>query len=338
MILVTGGTGLVGSHLLYKLVTANKKVRAIVRDTAKIDQANKIFSYYTDNAEELINKIEWHRADILDLESLDSAFDNVEKVYHCAAMVAIGGKQNHKIIQNNVNGTEHIVNLCIEKGVKKLCHVSSVAALGHAMNGELVDENTKWSNTKNSSAYSISKYKSEMEVWRGIQEGLHAVIVNPSVILGPGIWNSGSGALFTKAAKGMKFYTEGITGFVDVRDVVDSMILLMEKDINNERFLINSENLSYKELFDQVAENMSVKKPTVKATKGLLFIAYVLDKAASMLQIKKQEITKEVIRAGNSNSRYSNQKIIQQLGKSFISINQSIGFIASKYKNELTIN
>ena len=338
MILVTGGTGLVGSHLLYELANNNKSIKAIIRNRAKIDLVKKIFSYYSNDVDTLINRIDWVDADMLNLAELDDAFHDVTQVYNCAAVVAIGGKKGTELIDQNVTGTENIVNLCLEKGVKKLCHISSIAALGNSINGEMINEESKWINSKNHSAYSVSKYKSEMEVWRGVQEGLNAVIVNPSVILGPGIWNSGSGLLFTKAAKGMKFYTEGVTGYVDVRDVVDSMIQLMESDITNERFVINSENISYKDLFDQVAEVMNVKKPGIKATKGLLKTAYVLDSLASMLAIKKHEITKDVIRASNSRSNYTNEKIKNRINKNFIPVKESIDFIAKKFKEELTMN
>ena len=338
MILVTGGTGLVGSHLLYEITKSEKSVKAIIRNRAKIDLVKKIFSYYSNNTDELINKINWVDADMLNLAELEDAFKDVTQVYHCAAVVAIGGKKGYELIDQNVTGTENVVNLCLEKGVEKLCHISSIAALGNAINGELIDENSIWNNSKNQSAYSVSKFKSEMEVWRGIQEGLNAVIVNPSVILGPGIWNSGSGLLFAKAAKGMKFYAEGVTGYVDVRDVVDSMIQLMESDISNERFVINSENLPYKMLFDQIAELMSIDKPKKRATKSMLYTAYILDSLASKLSIKKQEITKDIVRASNTKSAYSNKKIQERINKTFIPINESLDFIAKMFKKELTMN
>jgi len=333
MILVTGGTGLVGSHLLYDLVKQDKPVRAIIRNKNKIKQVKKIFSYYSDDFENLIEKIDWVEGDILDLYSLEKSLVDIHEVYHCAAIVAIGGRKEEELIQANVVGTENVVNLCLEHQVKKLCHVSSIASLGGVLNGELIDENRNWTSSKNRSAYSISKYKSEMEIWRGIQEGLSAVIVNPSVILGPGFWNSGSGALFSKAAKGMKYYTNGTTGFVDVRDVVGVMIDLMEGDVSSERFVLNSENLNYKQLFNMIAEAMQVAKPKKVATKGVLQLAVVLDSFASKLSIKKQEITKDIVRASISHSRYSSEKIKNTIGREFIPIKKSISDIAEKFKN-----
>ncbi len=338
MILVTGGTGLVGSHLLLELVKQSKRIRAIVRNKSKIELVKRVFSYYTDKPEEFMSNIEWIESDMLDLVSLDKAFFNVKQVYHCAAIVSIGGKSRKDLINANVIGTENIVNMCLTHQVEKLCHVSSIASLGNSLNGELIDENTAWTVSKNHSAYSISKFKSEMEVWRGIQEGLNAVIVNPSVIIGPGFWYSGSSSLFTKVAKGMKYYTSGSTGFVDVRDVSDSMIKLMESDIQNERFIISSENLNYKELFENISRVIGVKSPRKEASERLLRIAVIFDSIASILRIKKKEITKSVVRASLSKSNYSNNKIKEAIEKTFISINDSIADTADKFKKELTIS
>jgi nucleoside-diphosphate-sugar epimerase len=338
MILVTGGTGLLGSHLLYDLVRNNESVRAIIRNREKIKSVKKIFSYYTDNSEDLIQKIEWVEGDILDLYSLEKSFEDIRNVYHCAAIVSFNSKNKRELINANVQGTENVVNLCLRKNIEKLCHVSSIASLGSNLNGELIDENSKWISSKNRSAYSISKYKSEMEVWRGIQEGLNAVIVNPSVILGPGFWNSGSGSLFTKAAKGMKYYTNGITGFVDVRDVSEFMIQLLKSDIDAQRFILNAENLSYKDLFEKISDAMNIAKPRKEASRRLLKLAVFMDTIAGSLGIKKREITREIVKSGTSISKYSNEKIKMTIGKAFIPIDESIGSIAEKFKNELTIS
>lgn len=338
MILVTGGTGLIGSHLLYDLVTKDFIIRALYRNHHKLENVKKVFSYYSNHYETLFNKIEWIPADVLDVSSLDEALKGISKVYHCAAMVAIGGKNKEQLIHNNVAATENVVNLSIQHGVDKLCHVSSVAALGGPVHGEFITEESKWTSTKNHSAYAVSKFKSEMEVWRGIQEGLNAVIVNPSVVIGPGFWNSGSGSLFTRAAKETKYYTTGKTGFVDVRDVTRAMVELMESDISKERFILNSENVSYKNLFSNVAEAMNVKKPQKQATKKMLKTISVLEYVVSSLGLKQRELTIDVLRASFSESNYSNEKIKKILGFEFTQIKKSIADTAEKFKKDLTIN
>lgn len=337
MILVTGGTGLVGSHLLYKLVQQMEPVKAIVRNRDKIELVKKVFAYYSNDSESLIQKIDWVDSDLLDLYSLDIAFNEVNEVYHCAAVVSFDGKNKTQMIEANVQGTENVVNLCLNHQVEKLCHVSSIASLGGGLNGEMINEDSKWTSSKNRSVYSESKFKSEMLVWRGIQEGLNAVVVNPSVILGPGFWESGSGSLFTKAAKGMKYYTSGATGYVDVRDVVDAMIKLMESEISSERFILNSENLSYKALFDLIAEITQVEKPKREAKIRLLKLAAFLDLIASKIKIKKREITKQVVISSLSVSKYSNEKIKKAIGINFIPIEISIKEMAEKFNKEITI-
>lgn len=338
MILVTGGTGLVGSHLLFKLVQQNESVRAIIRKKEKIEKVKKVFSFYSNDSDALIQKIEWVKGDMLDLYSLEEAFVGIRQVYHCAAEVSFDGREKNLIINANVQGTENVVNQCLRHKIEKLCHVSSIASLGESLNGEFIDENAKWSSTKNRSSYAVSKYKSEMEVWRGIQEGLNAVIVNPSVILGPGFWNAGIGSLFVKAAKGMKYYTQGETGFVDVRDVVDCMIRLMQSPINAERFVLNSENLGYKQLFYLLANEMKVDKPKYEATKNKLTFAVFLDFIANKLNIKKREITYDIIRASLSKSKYSNKKINEAINPTWISIETSVRDITKKFSKELTIS
>lgn len=337
-ILVTGSTGLIGSHVLYNLVSKDFKVRAFYRDAKKLDKVKKVLSYYSDDYERLFGNIEWVQVDLLDVSSLDDAIKGISKVYHCAAMVAIGGKNKDELIQNNVTATENIVNLSIQHGVDKLCHVSSVAALGGPVNGEFITEESKWTSTKNHSAYAVSKFKSEMEVWRGIQEGLKAVIVNPSVVIGPGFWNSGSGSLFTRAAKETKYYTTGKTGFVDVRDVARAMVELMESDISEERFILNSENVSYKDLFSKVAAAMNVKQPKKPATKKMLKTISALEYLMSGLGLKRRELTKDVVRASFSESNYLNEKIKKALGFKFRSIKDSIEDTTEKYKKDLTIS
>lgn len=338
MILVTGGTGLVGSHLLYDLVTKDYKVRALYRNRQKLEKVKRVFSYYSDHYESHFNKIDWMQGDVLDVSSLNKALKGISKVYHCAAIVAIGGKNKDELIQNNVAAAENIVNLSIQHGVDKLCHVSSVAALGGPVNGEFITEESKWTSTKNHSAYAVSKFKSEMEVWRGIQEGLKAVIVNPSVVIGPGFWSSGSGSLFTRATKETKYYTTGKTGFVDVRDVTRAMVELMESNISEERFVLNAENVSYKDLFTDVASAMHVKKPQKQATKKMLKTISILEYVVSSLGLKKRELTKEVVRASFSESNYSNEKIKEKLGFEFRSIKESIADTAENFKKDLTIN
>lgn len=327
MILVTGGTGLLGSHLLYKLVSAGEKPRAIKRQTSNLEEVKKVFSYYSDNYDELFSKIQWVDADILFPESLDSAFDGVEFVYHAAAYISFNPKDYKKLIRNNLEGTANIVDACIKFNVKKLLHVSSTAALGSAENGGEVTEDLIWSPDKVNTAYSVSKFKSEMEVWKGMEEGLNAVIVNPSIIFGPGFWGKGSSSMFTNIKKSLRYYTNGVTGYVGVNDVTEAMVKLMNCNISGERFIINSENMSYREVFTAISESLKVKPPTKEVTPFLSGLVWRLDAFRSLFGVKRI-ITRDALLAAKNVTRFSNEKIKQAIGIQFQPIKVVIQEIA----------
>ena len=263
MILVTGGTGLVGAHLLYHLIKKDEIIRAIYRSEEKIKAVEKVFSYYTDDVS-LIAKIEWFKADITDIPSMIPAFVGIEKVYHCAAFISFNQKDYKEMRKVNIHGTAIIVNLSIDVKIKKLCFVGSIASVGDALNGKRITEENEWNKELDNSGYSITKFGAEMEIWRASQEQVEVVIVNPGIILGSGFWFAGSGKLFSQVYNGFKYYTEGITGFVGVKDVVNAMILLMNSEVKNERFILVSENKSYKEVFFLIADAFGKKRPSKK--------------------------------------------------------------------------
>ena len=323
MILVTGGTGLVGSHLLYQICQSETKVRAIKRAQSNTSLVRQIFSYYTEKAELLFEKIEWVNADLLNIPELELAFQGVTKVYHCAAWISFNPKHKGKMMQTNIEGTSNVVNLCLARRIHKLCHVSSVASLGHPRDGSSTNENTPWLNGPENSYYALSKYHSEMEVWRGIEEGLNAVIICPAIILGPGKWEKGSSMIFKQVWKGLSFYTSGTNGFVDVRDVVNVMIQLMKGKIKSERFILCSESISFKKTFDYIAEALGKKKPKIKIGNFLSAFGWRLAKIISIITGKTPLITKEIVMAGNSKSIYENKKIKNTLNYKFKSVEQS---------------
>jgi dihydroflavonol-4-reductase len=324
MILVTGGTGLLGSHLLYKLTSSGKRVRVLYRNEEGKKAILKTFSYYAPTASLLLEQLEFVKGDVLDIFSLYDSLKDVSQVYHCAAMVSFAPKDASLMMQINVDGTSNVVNACLEMGVSKLCHVSSVAALGKAPKGEEVTEYTFWKASPENSVYSISKYASEREVWRGVQEGLNAVVVNPTVILGPGDWEKGSSNLFRSAQKGMKYYTHGVTGFVDVRDVATCMVQLMNNSITNERFLINSENIPYRKLFEIANTCFGKPIPSIPASPFLSEVVWRLEKIRSLFTGSNPLITSETTRAAHQQNYFSNAKIRSALNFEFIPIEQAI--------------
>lgn len=331
MILVTGGTGLVGSHLLFWLTQKNYKVRAIYRNESAIDSVRKVFGYYTNNQDSLFSKIEWVQADITNVVSLENAFEGVTMVYHAAALVSFNPKDYYQMRKSNINGTANVVNLCIEKGISKLCYVSSIATLEKSSKSNVVTENSDWNPESNNYGYAITKYGAEMEVWRASQEGLKVVMVNPGVILGPGYWNQGTGELFNKAYKNFPFYSEGVTGFVGVNDVVKAMIQLLEAEIYDERFILVAENKSFKDIFYLMADNFGTKRPTIKVTKLLAELAWMADFAFSKLTGKAITFSKQSAKASLNVYEYSAEKIKNQLNFKFETMDKVIKETCSYY-------
>ncbi|TYB79018.1 SDR family oxidoreductase [Bizionia myxarmorum] len=323
MILVTGGTGLVGSHLLYELLTANKTVKAIYRTEEKQAIVKRIFSYYTEDYLALFNKIEWVEADLLNIPQLIEAFENVDYVYHCAAMISFDPKDYHKLRKTNIEGTANIVNLCISNSIKKLCYVSSVATISDSEKSKHVNEETDWNSEKDNNVYAITKYGAEIEVWRGTQEGLNAVIVNPGVIIGPGLWHEGTGGIFTQIYKGLSFYTKGHVASVYVKDVTVGMMRLMESSITNERFIMVGEHVTYKRFLGLIAENLQKKPPHIEAGFWILSMAWRLDWLKNLLTGRPRKLMKPMIASSQSTTIYDNEKIKDQLNFEFTPIEKS---------------
>lgn len=331
MIVVTGGTGLVGAHLLFDLCQKHKYIRALKRQNSDLEQVKKTFFYYSDDAENLFQKIEWVDADVTDYFALEDAFKGAKQVYHVAAMVSFHEKDKQKMIEINVKGTANVVNASLHHKIEKLCYVSSIAALGRPDANQEATEETPWKDSNKSSPYSISKYKAELEVWRGKEEGLNIVIVNPSIILGPAKWDSGSAALFSLIWKGLKFYTTGENGYVYVRDVSRAMIELMESDISEQRYTLSAENVNYQKLFSVMAENLGKPLPTIAVKPWMSELSWRLFKISSFFTRKRPSITKNTSRSSMKISRYSNQKIKETLGFKFTSLEEMIRLTAKQF-------
>lgn len=331
MILVTGSTGLVGSHLLYNLVNNNEKVRAIYRSKDKLEQVKQVFATYTSNVTPLFNAIEWIKADILDIPALTDAFKNITLVYHCAAFVSFEPNKYPLLRKTNIEGTANIVNLCLSHQVKKLCHVSSIATLGKSLNNDTITEETNWNTEDDNNVYAITKYGAEMEVWRGTQEGLHAVIVNPGVILGAGIWDSGTGSLFKKAHHGLTYYTSGSIALVAVSDVVSAMTQLMKADIKNERFVLVAENWTYQRFLQTLALTVKARPPQKLANPFILSIVWRLDWLKHKLTGKKRQLTKHLATSLRSKSRHSSDKLKTTLNYNFNTVENALFQIGDSY-------
>ncbi|WP_339610986.1 NAD-dependent epimerase/dehydratase family protein [uncultured Planktosalinus sp.] len=335
MILVTGGTGLVGAHLIYFLLKNGQKVRAIHRKNSNLEAVKQVFSYYTDKPETLFNQIEWVEANLVDIAALTIAFEEIDYVYHAAAYVSFDPKNFQKLKKSNIEGTANIVNLCLSFNVKKLCHFSSIATLGKVENKKVTEEHF-WNPDDDNNVYAISKYGAEMEVWRGTQEGLDAVILNPGVILGSGFWNQGTGVLFTKVYKGLSYYTKGVMGFVDVIDVVKIALKLMKSDCKNERFILVSESSSYQELLTKAAKAFNKKPPGKILQPWMLSLLCGLDYIKSLLTGTKQMLFKSTADSLSKKRHYNNSKVVDKLNYTFTPLKETIKRITENYLKDQT--
>lgn len=309
MILVTGGTGQIGSRLLLNL-TKNKayKVRAIYRNTQSLEKIRQLFVKHSDSGAAQFDTIEWIQADLSNIPALEKAFEGVTFVFHCAGLISFQPQDFDKLIEVNVQGTANIVNLSIDFGVKKLCYVSSVATLS-TLPHTPIDEENDWNNEDNNTDYAISKHGAEMEVWRGSQEGLPVVIVNPSVVLGGDFADRGSGLLYKKVADGLRYYPAGATGFVGVDDVVRAMVQLQFSEVEGERFVLNAENLTYKAVLERIAKQLGVKAPTKCVSHQMLRFLARLDGVLSFLHLKKRTLTLASADALGTITTYNGEKI-----------------------------
>ena len=303
MILVTGGTGFIGSYIIKNLVEKGHAVRAIRR-------SNKLPFYISTH---ILNKVQWVEGDVLDIVSLSDAMKGADAVIHSAAIVSFSKKERHLMYQVNVEGTANVVNSAVESGIKRFLHISSVAALGRTSKPESVTEQKKWEENKNNTHYAISKHHSELQVWRGFAEGLEGVIINPSTVLGYGDWHQSSCAIFKNAYKEFAWYTKGINGFVGVEDVAEAAVQLILSNITQNRFIVNSGNWTFQQLFNSIADGFHKNRPYKEATRTMGEVAWRLEGFKAMLTGKKALLTRETAKVAHSKTSFDSSALLQAL-------------------------
>lgn len=302
-VLVTGGTGFIGSYIIKNLVESGHIVRAIRR--------SKKLPFFI--PVEILNKVEWVDGDIMDIVSLNDAMQGVDNVVHSAAIVSFSKKQRREMYHVNVEGTANVVNAAIENQLKRFLHISSVAALGRTTKPETVTEQKKWEANKNNTHYAISKHHSELHVWRGFAEGLEGVVINPSTVLGYGDWRQSSCAIFKNAYKDFPWYTTGVNGFVGVEDVAEAAVQLLFSQISQQKFIVNAENWSFQHLFNTIADGFNKKHPHKHATKSMGEIAWRIEKLKEIITGKKALLTRETAKVAHSKTSFDSSALLKAL-------------------------
>jgi nucleoside-diphosphate-sugar epimerase len=321
MHLITGGTGIVGAHLLHRL-TVQGEVRALRRAGSDLSVVERIFRHYGADHAERLQRIRWVEGDLHDMPALEDAMAGVEQVYHAAALVSFDPRDLRRLRHVNVQGTANVVNAALLAGVRRLCHVSSTAAMGHSPTGP-VDESLPWAPEPHTSGYAWSKYEAELEVQRGIAEGLDAVIANPSVILGPGAAGRSSMTLSERLRKGSRFHPSGSNGFVDARDVADALITLMDRGATGERYLLVGSNVPYAELFRRYCEGFGHPAPQRVVAPWMLAVAWRLERLRTLLTGGRPLVTRYTVHSACAQRSYSTTKA-QALGITFRPLQESV--------------
>lgn len=322
---------MVGAHLLLKLVQRGHTIRAIHRRNSDLARVENVFGFYRKDATALFRRIVWMEADINDIPALEEAFKGITHVYHAAALISFDPRDYKKLLKINAEGTANIVNLCVANQVQKLCYASTIGAIGKRLDGKSATEDTAWT-PREANVYGLSKYAAEMEIWRGSQEGVPIATINPGVIIGPGFWDSGSGALFTTAQNTHGFYPPGGTGFITVHDVVDMMVQLMESPVKNERYIAVAENWTYRRILTEITGELGVKPPKRQLKYWQLEIGRWVDWLGNLLFKKGRKITKSHIRSLRQRQIFDNGKAKRELDFEFRSLHEEIRFCCERFK------
>ncbi|GAO42861.1 SDR family NAD(P)-dependent oxidoreductase [Flavihumibacter petaseus] len=327
IILVTGGTGFLGTYIIRELLRKGYTVRAIKRASSKLPAFIDTASW---------EGVDWHEADLLDVVSLQDAFAGVDAVIHAGAVVSFKPEDRRNMYAVNVTGTANVVNVALQENVRRLVHISSVAALGRTANGEVVNETKSWTENKLNTHYAISKFHGELEAWRGFAEGLEGVVLNPSTVLGYGDWNTSSCAIFRQAYQGMPWYTEGVNGFVGVEDLARATVAMLESQQSMERFVVSAENLPFRTLMTSIGREFGQRPPWRKASPAMGGIAWRLEKLRSLFNGHTPLLSRETARIAQSKTYFDSGKLLTTLPEfRFTPLEKVIRESCSRYLQQL---
>ena len=323
-VFITGATGFIGSHIARTYLANGHAVSVLHREGSGHGMLADV-----------ADRVTWHVGDILDIPSLEAAIRPGVDVIHAAAIVSFVPKDRDQMEKVNVEGTANVVNVCLKAGVRKLGYVSSIASLGKPVaKGEevgqpaLITEDQKWEESPLNSNYAKSKYRAELEVWRGVAEGLNAVMVNPTVVLGAGDWTRSSLQLIKYVHDERPFYTDGLVSYVDVLDVAESLYRLMQSDVTAERYILNGGTIPYRTLLNEIAGAIGKRPPTVRVPPLLTRVLWPIEAVRSWLTGRAPLITRETARSASSHYRFDGHKIEQATGYQYRPLRETLRRVA----------
>ena len=333
MIFLTGGTGLVGSYILLLLMQKKTPVLALKRPSSSLKVCEKIFNYY--NQKDLFSKIIWCEGDINNIPSLEEHMQKCTTVIHAAGLVSFQKSDLDSLKKVNIEGTANVMNVALSYNYKKCIYISSVSTLGREIENQLINEESFFQSNSSVSNYAYSKFYAEQEVWRASSEGLDVIILNPSIILGPGNWNKGSSKIFKTIYNGLRFYTHGKSGYVDVYDVANIAVDFLNNEIKNEKYILNGKNISFRDAFNKIADEFGVKRATIPVTPFLKEIAWRIDYFKSFFTNNLPLITKETANSSMKKIAYSSEKICKTLDYKFVDFDETISKYCKFFKEDL---
>ena len=331
MDLVTGATGILGSHVLFSLAKRGHRVRAAKRPASDISRVQELFRYYSGNSPRLFDLVEWVDLDVLDYPAIEECISGVTNVYHCAGLVSFDPADRKRLFRVNEQGTRNIVNACLHAGNVNLCHASTIGTISNS-DHPVLDESVFWKKSGSESDYALSKYGAEREVWRGIEEGLDAVIVNPGVIIAPVFWEQSSGRIFRKCFSGNPYYTTGSAAYISASDTAEAMISLTEGRHFGNRYILAEGNYDLRFILTRIQENFGRRPPLISVPKSVMYTMASLMRFFGIFTSKPPVLTKSLVNSAYNRQIYSNSKIKEVLGFSFEPVPDVLDKVCGYYR------
>lgn len=331
MNVITGGTGSVGMHLVATWLAAGEPVRVFARPQAERSRLRNFLAHALAHDPGAFDRLEWAEGDLMDGIALEEAFAGAKRVVHAAAVVSFHRRDAVHMMRANRDGTANVVNAMLATGVGELVYISSVAALGRKPGEPVVHEETVFEDGPAVSAYARSKYRAELEVWRGQEEGLRVLVLNPVIVIGPGDYARSSAALLSQVANGLRFFPTGSNGFVAAQDVADAAWQLLQSGAWGHRFVVCGFHATYREVLDALADALETQRPRFAVRPWMAGIAWRVARLVEFVTGHPAFATRDALATSARNHRYSSEKLTNRIGLAFTPLQPAAKRAADHY-------